>query len=176
MEHCSVIDRKKLKDALTCSGSPVNHLLEVIELTCSEIILSTEREHRYRCTRSLPVTSAESYLSISLYRNLILFRNIEEPSVLTLLPCDRSKSLPVSYENLVREWLGNIEGKIPYREIRIIKRNDLSPFLECLAAARKSKYFVRAKGWSSHLKNDIRTFSRSSLGCLSAEDCICKCR
>ena len=145
MEHGSIIDRKKLKNALTCRSRPVYHLLEVVELTYSKVILSTEGEDRNCSTCSLPVTAAETYLQISLYCKLILIRHIEEPSVISILPCNRIESLSICDENLIRERLRHIKGKIPYRELALVERNNLCPLLERLATSCKCKNLVRTE-------------------------------
>ena len=177
VEHCSVVDRKKLENALACRCSPVNHLLEIVELTYSEVILAAEREHRNRCTGTLPVSAAEANLEVSLYNELVLLRKRCEPSVLTVLPSYRSECLLVSDKYLVCEWLSHIESKRPYRELCSVERHHLVPVLERLAAAGESENLVRTEGWSSHLDECICTLRRLlCLLCRSAEDRICESR
>ena len=116
MEHCSIVDRKELKHALSGRCSPINHLLEIVELTYSEIVCAAEGEHRDRCAGASPVATAETYLKIGLDNELTLLSKVCEPSVVAVLPCDRSQSLLVGNEDLVCERLCHIEGKSPYRE------------------------------------------------------------
>lgn len=92
MEHGGIIDREKLKDALTCSSSPVNHLLEIIELAHSEIISAAECKYRNSCTGTFPAASSEAYLKIRLDYQFILFGNISEPSVLSAPAASRASS------------------------------------------------------------------------------------
>ena len=176
MEHCGVVDRKKLEDALACSCSPVHHLLEVIELTYSEVVLSAEREHRNRCTGTLPVTAAEAYLEICLHYYLILLRKSGEPSVIAVLPCYRSKCLLVCDEDLVCERLGHVESEGPIRIVRAVERHDLVPVLESLSASCECEHFVRTEGRNCNLNDGIGTLrSLLCLLCRSAEDGVCEC-
>ena len=176
MEHCGVIDRKELEEALAGRSSPVHHFLKIVEFTHSEIISTAECEYRDGGTRSLPVTAAETYLEVSLHHKGLLGRNLSEPSVFAVFPSYRSKCLFISYKKLILKHFCHVERKGPYREIDSLERNNLSPVLECLAAACDREHLIRAKGRSSYLKKDIGTFgSLLCLLCLAAEDSICKC-
>ena len=101
MEHCGVVDRKELKNALSCCGGPIDHLLEVIELTYTEIILGAEGEYRDSCTGTFPVSSAELHLEVSLDNEFVSLRGNGKPSVVTVLPCYWSKGFLVGNEKLV---------------------------------------------------------------------------
>ena len=101
MEHCGVVDRKELENALSCSGSPVDHLLEIIELTYTEIILGAEGEYRDSCAGALPVTSAELHLEVCLYDKFVSLRGNGKPSVVTVFPCYRRKGFLICNEKLV---------------------------------------------------------------------------
>ena len=171
MEHCGVVDRKELENALACLCSPVHHLLEIIELTYSEVILAAEREHRDRRAGSSPCPSLEVHLEVCLNHELILLRKRREPSVLAALPSQRLERVLVCDHDLVCERLGHIEGKCPYREVRAVERNDLCPVLEGLAAACQREDLIRSERRCSHLDEHIGTLR--SLLCLlgrSAED------
>ena len=176
MEHCGVVDRKELEDALACSCSPVHHLLEIIELTHSEVVLCTEREHRNRSAGTLPITAAEAYLDICLNHDLILLRKCREPSVLAILPCYRSKRLLVGDEDLICERLCHVECEGPIWIVRAVERHDLVPLLESLSASCEGEHFIWTKSRSSHLNDGVGTLrSLLCLLCRSAEDGVCEC-
>ena len=137
--HSGVVDREELEHRLTGDDSPVNHFLEVIELSHSEVILAPEREHRNCCAGSPPSPQAETMRPVSYDGELAV---CAQHSVLTAFPLLDFQGIGISNDEFVFKRLLCIHSNGPLREIGRIQRQHLIPVVHKLAVPDQSQSFV----------------------------------
>ena len=158
VRHGGVVDGKNLHEALARGGSPVNHLLEVVEIAHAEIVVAAQGEYGDSHTGTLPVEGI-AHTQAGKHRGLANGRIDAHRAVVAMLPCHHIARGTVEHHKLEFAGGGDVasvnEGA-PLRIARIAHAHGLRR-VPCAQRGRRAGYRQHLAG-SHHRRLGLKKY------------------
>ena len=140
--HRRIVYRKQLDDMLPRRHRPIDHLLQVRELSRTEVVFAPQGKDRNGGARTAPAPSLE-------IRNVGCEdprprwrRGTCEAPVLPLLPAQRSERFPIDDQVFIEERTVDAQRESPVWKRRVVQRNGLRPRPEFGNIARDGECLI----------------------------------